>query len=70
MLGEFIAKDKVGYLNTLKAYGEVEIQTNRLLNSVPDGDKWSSMYPDYRIILETLKVSRCKTEFHIMGSEP
>ena len=27
----------------MKAYGEVEIQFNNFLNSVPEGGKWSSI---------------------------
>jgi hypothetical protein len=53
----------------MKAYEEVEIQINRFLDSVPDGDKWSSINPGSRVILETLMVSKWKAEFHIMGTK-
>ena len=69
MVGEFQAKDKVGWVHTTKAYGEVEIQINRFLNSVPEEDNWSFIHPGSRIILETLLVSRWKAVFHIIGSE-
>jgi hypothetical protein len=70
MVGEFKAKDKVGWMHTMRLYGEVEIHINRFLNSVPDGDKLSAIRPDSRVILETLMVSRWKAEFQIIGSEP
>lgn len=69
MVGELKAKDKVGWVHTMKTYGEVETEINRFLNSVPDGDKWSSIYPRSRVILETSMMSRWKAEFHIMGTE-
>ena len=58
MIGELKAKDKVGWVHTMQAFGEVEIKINRFLTSVPDGDKWSSICLGSRLILETLMVRR------------
>lgn len=68
-VGEFKGKDKVGWAHTMKVYGEMELQINKFLNSVPEGDNWSSIYAGSKVILETLMVSRWKAEFHVMGSE-
>jgi hypothetical protein len=70
MVGEFKAKNKIGWVHSTKAYEEVEIQINKFLNLVSEGDNCSSIYPDSRVIFETLMASRWKAVFHIMGSEP